>query len=110
MLNIGLSKLGASFVWRRLFGVYAGCDQVLNFSKQGLLGKSVFWQYLLHIAIQRDALLRGHVLRGHYNYGDRSPLVLLAELGEKLITVHSWHHQIQEDQVGPLFRNPLQCH
>ena len=110
MLNIALSKLDASFVRRRLFDVHAGCDQILDFREQGLLGESVFWQHLLDIAIQCDALLSRHVLRGHYNYGDRSPLVVLAELCEKLITVHFWHHQIQENQVGPLFRNPLQCH
>ncbi len=97
MLNIALSKLDGWFVLRRLFGLYAGCDQILDFREQRVFGKSVFWQHLLDIAIECDALLGGHVPRGHYNYGDRSPLVVLAELCEKLITVHFWHHQIQED-------------
>src|SRR5438067_13759104 len=97
MLNIALSKLDASFVRRRLFDVHAGCNQILDFREQGLLGESVFWQHLLDIAIQCNTLLRGHVLRGYYNDRNGSPLGVLMELSDKLITVHFWHHQIQED-------------
>ena len=107
MINVTPSKLDGLSVLRRLFGLYASCDQILDFREQGLLAESVFWQHLLDIAVQCDTLLRGHVLRGHYNDRNGSPLGVLMELGDKLITVHFWHHQIQENQVGPLLRNPL---
>src|SRR5213592_4990030 len=108
MIKVTSLKLDGLFVLCWLFGLHAGCDQIFDFREQGLFGESVFWQPLLDIPIQCEALLRGHVLRGHYNDRNGSPLFVLMELGDKLITVHFRHHQIQEDQVGPLRRKPFQ--
>src|SRR5437763_9235210 len=81
-IKVTPSKLDGLFVLCRLFGLHAGSDPVLDFREQGILGEGVFWQHLLDIAIQCDALLRRHVLRGHYNDRNGLPLGVLTELGD----------------------------
>ena len=72
----------------------------MNLAYQSLPAVRALLENFLDGAIELLAVLRRQLFCGNHNHGNRSPIVVLTNLVQKLEAVHFGHHQVQHHQVG----------